>query len=48
MNSISKIMVPLSFSGFLLYVVKFAQVLVTYVKHLPGLEVSTLFLRHIH
>ena len=34
MISISKIMVPLQFSGFLLYVVKLARVLVTYVKHL--------------
>ena len=34
MMSISKIMVPLSFPGFLLNVVKFAIVLVTYVKHL--------------
>ena len=35
MISISKIMVPLESPGFLLYVVKFAIVLVTYMKHLP-------------
>ena len=34
MVSISKIMVPLQFPGFLLYLVKFAIVLVTYVKNL--------------
>ena len=34
MMSISKIMVPLYFPVFPLYVVKFAIVLVTYVKHL--------------
>ena len=34
MMSISKIMVPLETPGFLLYVVKFAIVLLTYVKHL--------------
>ena len=34
MISISKIMVPLEFSGFLLYVVKLARVLATYVKRL--------------
>ena len=34
MMSISKIMVPLLFPGFLLYVVKFAIVLVTHVKYL--------------
>ena len=34
MISISKIMLPLKISGFLLYVVKFARVLVTYSKHL--------------
>ena len=43
MMSISKIMVPLLSPGFLLYVVKFAIVLVTYVKHLlppPCLDIS--------
>ena len=35
MMSISKIMVLLQSPGFLLYVVKFAIVLVTHVKHLP-------------
>jgi hypothetical protein len=35
MISISKIMVPLQFSGFLLYVVKFALLFVTYVKNIP-------------
>ena len=35
MMSVSKIMVPLSSPGFLLYVVEFAIVLVTHVKHLP-------------
>ena len=34
MTSISKIMVPLYFPGFLLNVVQFAIVLVTYVKNL--------------
>ena len=34
MMSISRIMVPLQSLGFLLYVVKFAKVLATFVKHL--------------
>ena len=34
MMSISKIMVPLYFPSFLLYVVMFAIILVTYMKHL--------------
>ena len=34
MISISKLMVPLKFPGFLLYVVELAQVFVRYVKHL--------------
>ena len=34
MISISKIKVPLLFPGFLVYVVKFGQVLVIYVKNL--------------
>ena len=41
MISISKIMVPLQFSGFLLYVVKLAQVLVTYMKHLQGAKMQS-------
>ena len=34
MMSISKIIVPLEFPGFLLYVVKFAKVFMKHVKHL--------------
>ena len=34
MMSISKIIVPLKFPGFLLYVVKFAKVFVKHVKHI--------------
>ena len=42
MISISKIRVPLQFSGLLLYVVKLAWILLTYVKHLRLLYLFTI------
>ena len=40
MISISKLMVPLKFPGFLLYVVELARVFMRYVKHLRTLGVG--------